>query len=396
MGSARGLEESSNDAITAPTAPDALSAAAPGTDPADAADEQEAPDSTRRRQRRRNPKWRQLAAYRGESPKPSEGTPEGRGHPGLGGPRYPLEQRMHEDSTRRHLVSREAKRFLIEHRTQEKRLNLERKWLQDDPQYLKFRLAQEQSYRDKLHADLAAAAVAEKDSHSPKHTSDAGLKGDTQVRWALDPVSWPSEKPKQACKQAPPGRRMSRAHCLPGRPSEKPSRQSPFIEYETREKRMMLERKWLQEDPEYMSYKREALQREKLQKALGSRSCSDEVLYQLRTFYGPCAIKVHGKRSAMHTGFSGRPGSSPATLTSSTAGPARSSTTGNKPTGAGRLSEVQQMCAELEESRSKLRQSHPDIFPQETKEVKDSVDSTKFSLLKNRLQLWQPLAADLP
>lgn len=180
---------------------------------------------------------------------------------------------------------------------------------------------------------------------------------------------------------------------------------NPFIEYETREKRMMLERKWLQEDSQYMRHKKEDLQHEKVRKDLAVETMRDEDLYHIRTFYGPHAIKLQEKKSRVEHAVAGvtsrpssRPSSSPATFVPNTPSPVKSGTLSLTGTifGGGRggergekvrlTSEIQQMCAELEESRRKVQRTRPDLFPEEVKEQKVKVPQ-KLEFLKQRLSL---------
>lgn len=69
---------------------------------------------------------------------------------------------------------------------------------------------------------------------------------------------------------------------------------NPFIEYDVREKRLMRERKWLQEDSAYLMSRREELRCNKL--LLSLNMGSQEELYVNRTFYGPFSIAMKAQK----------------------------------------------------------------------------------------------------
>lgn len=73
-------------------------------------------------------------------------------------------------------------------------------------------------------------------------------------------------------------------------------RRNPFVEYESREKRLTSERKWLQEDSVYMTERQEDLRHGAVQKSLATRTTSPEELYEKRTFFGSYSVKLKASR----------------------------------------------------------------------------------------------------
>jgi len=71
---------------------------------------------------------------------------------------------------------------------------------------------------------------------------------------------------------------------------------SPFVKYDTRELSLARERRWLQEDDDYMRHRKQALRHGAASCSLALRSTSQQDLFEMRMFHGPCSIKVKASR----------------------------------------------------------------------------------------------------
>jgi len=77
---------------------------------------------------------------------------------------------------------------------------------------------------------------------------------------------------------------------------------NPFVQYDTRELSLARERRWLQEDDDYMRHRRQALRHGAASCSLALRSTSQQDLFEMRMFHGPCSIKVKSSRPRSSTG----------------------------------------------------------------------------------------------
>lgn len=74
--------------------------------------------------------------------------------------------------------------------------------------------------------------------------------------------------------------------------SRQNARRSPFVEYEAREKRLIDERKWLQEDAHYMSQRKSALRHDMIQKNLAQQNLNMVEAYDNSIFYTDYALRL--------------------------------------------------------------------------------------------------------
>lgn len=124
-----------------------------------------------------------------------------------------------------------------------------------------------------------------------------------------------------------PGRRRGGTLPSPNRRVHSAARdkaRNPFIEYEDREKRLMRERRWLQEDSDYLEAKKEDLRHGTLLNHLSLQVDSQQDLYEKRIFYGPYSVKL--KASQANRSFRGASG-----LQTSNSSPSLNSNRKNKP-----------------------------------------------------------------
>mmetsp|Transcript_55702 Transcript_55702/g.155238 ORF Transcript_55702/g.155238 Transcript_55702/m.155238 type:complete len:407 (-) Transcript_55702:99-1319(-) len=71
---------------------------------------------------------------------------------------------------------------------------------------------------------------------------------------------------------------------------------NPFIDTQAREKRVLQERKWLEEDDLYMSERTEDLRHGTAMNLLVQRDTTVDDLFEKRVFYGPCSAHLRGQR----------------------------------------------------------------------------------------------------
>eukprot|EP00930_Biecheleria_cincta_P040352 TRINITY_DN27652_c0_g1_i1.p1 TRINITY_DN27652_c0_g1~~TRINITY_DN27652_c0_g1_i1.p1 ORF type:complete len:360 (-),score=70.20 TRINITY_DN27652_c0_g1_i1:30-1109(-) len=84
---------------------------------------------------------------------------------------------------------------------------------------------------------------------------------------------------------------------------------NPFIEYDVREKRLIRERKWLQEDSTYLFGRKEELRYSTLMKKHNIECESKQDLYEKRTYYGPYSVKLKSQKQRAASAGRQRPAS---------------------------------------------------------------------------------------
>lgn len=84
---------------------------------------------------------------------------------------------------------------------------------------------------------------------------------------------------------------------------------NPFIENDVREKRLIKERKWLQEDSTYLSGRKEELRYSTLMKKHNIECESKQDLYEKRTYYGPYSVKLKSQKQRAASAGRQRPAS---------------------------------------------------------------------------------------
>lgn len=89
---------------------------------------------------------------------------------------------------------------------------------------------------------------------------------------------------------------------------------NPFIENDVREKRLIRERKWLQEDSTYLSGRKEELRYSTLIKKHDIEGESKQDLYEKRTFYGPYSVKLKSQKQRAASAGRQRPASAAPTV----------------------------------------------------------------------------------
>lgn len=113
-----------------------------------------------------------------------------------------------------------------------------------------------------------------------------------------------SPPPSPSCPRmvaaSPPRRRGAASSAAAGVSSQKRAAaaraRNPFIEYDVREKRLIKERKWLQEDSTYLAGRTEELRYSTMLKNMNIESESKQDLYEKRTYYGPYSVKLKNQK----------------------------------------------------------------------------------------------------
>lgn len=123
----------------------------------------------------------------------------------------------------------------------------------------------------------------------------------------------PSHRARMVAAAGGPRRRGAASAAAPGVSSQKRAAaaraRNPFIEYDVREKRLIRERKWLQEDSTYLAGRKEELRHSTMLKNLNIESESKQDLYEKRTYYGPYSVKLKSQKQRAASAGRQRPAS---------------------------------------------------------------------------------------
>lgn len=112
----------------------------------------------------------------------------------------------------------------------------------------------------------------------------------TSCASVLPPKAPVGQRRSAAAPQAA-GRQALQARKLVAKPN-------PFMEYDTREKRLARERHWLQEDDWYLRERQEDMRHGAQMKRLVERAMPDQELYEKRLFFGPYSLQLQAARAA--------------------------------------------------------------------------------------------------